>query len=144
MYKKLKRKVNKMSRYFTDEEFQCHGEREDNIERFGSPCGCGGSLGPNGISQDLKDLLTEIRETVGRPVHINCAYRCPVHDARVGGIGGAHTQGTAADIWVDNMPVDELADLATELGADGVGRYYNDEFVHVDVRDGRTGTKYEW
>ena len=130
--------------YFQESEFSCNGEREDNVAEYGSPCGCGGSTGPNDISQTLIDLVIEIRERVGRPVHVNCAYRCPVHDSRVGGVGGAHTQGTAADIWVDDMSVDELADLATELGADGVGRYYDAEFVHIDVRDGRTGTKYVW
>jgi uncharacterized protein YcbK (DUF882 family) len=32
------------------------------------------------------------------------------------------------------MTVDELASIAEAAGADGIGRYYGDQFVHVDTR----------
>jgi len=92
------------------------------------------------------DLLDEIRERVGGPVELSCAYRCPNHNADVGGVTNSqHVLGTAADVLVpDGWSVDKLADLAVELGADGVGRYYSNDFVHVDVRDGRVGSGYAW
>ena len=132
-----------MSKYFTDAELSCKGETEESIAEHGHACGCGGGVG-NGIDPKLYELLDDIRERVGRPVHVSCAYRCPVHDADVGGVGGAHPKGQAADIYVDDMGVEELAQIAEELQADGVGRYFNDGFVHIDVRDGRVDGGYRW
>lgn len=117
--------------YFSDDELTCH---------------CCGKYPENGMSQSLLDLLDEIRERVGGPVELSCAYRCPNHNADVGGVTNSqHVLGTAADVLVpDGWSVDKLADLAVELGADGVGRYYSNDFVHVDVRDGRVGSGYAW
>jgi uncharacterized protein YcbK (DUF882 family) len=59
----------------------------------------------------------------------------------VGGVPNSqHVLGTAADITVDDISIDELADIAKECGADGVGRYYGLQFVHIDVR----GYDAEW
>ena len=98
------------------------------------------------MDQNLLDLLDDIRERVGGPVQISCAYRCPEHNAEVGGeVDSQHLYGKAADVLVPpGWTVDSLADLAVELNADGVGRYYDDGFVHVDVREGRTGAGYAW
>jgi uncharacterized protein YcbK (DUF882 family) len=119
------------SKYFSDEELTCH---------------CCGQYPEQGMDQNLLDLLDEIREAVGGPVNISCAYRCPDHNAEVGGVPNSqHVEGTAADIIVpDGWSVNQLADLAVSLNADGVGRYYDDCFVHVDVRDGRVGAGYAW
>ena len=94
----------------------------------------------------VKVICPNGRERVGGPVELSCAYRCPNHNADVGGVTNSqHVLGTAADVLVpDGWSVDKLADLAVELGADGVGRYYSNDFVHVDVRDGRVGSGYAW
>lgn len=109
-----------MAKYFSAEEMACR---------------CCGSLG-DGIDVRLQNLLDDIRERVGAPVNVSCVYRCPEHNAEVGGVPNSqHVQGCAADVLVpDGWTVDELADLAEELGADGIGRYYDDQFVHVDTR----------
>lgn len=119
------------STYFSENELVCH---------------CCGTYPEDGISQALLDLLDEIREHVGGPVELSCAYRCPAHNAEVGGVPNSqHVLGTAADVLVPaGWTVDRLADLAALLGADGVGRYYDSDFVHVDVRDGRVGAGYAW
>ena len=93
------------------------------------------------IDKRLVDVLDKIRERVGRPVYIESGYRCEDHNREVGGVPNSqHVLGTAADITVDDISVDELADIAKECGADGVGRYYGLQFVHIDVR----GYDAEW
>lgn len=48
-----------------------------------------------------------------------------------------HLYGKAADIWIAGVSVDALAAYAETLlpGKGGIGRYYTDGFVHVDVRE---------
>lgn len=93
------------------------------------------------IDKRLVDVLDKIRERVGRPVYIESGYRCEDHNREVGGVPNSqHVLGTAADITVDDISIDELADIAKECGADGVGRYYGLQFVHIDVR----GYDAEW
>ena len=85
--------------------------------------------------------MDKIRERVERPVYIESGYRCEDHNREVGGVPNSqHVLGTAADITVDDISIDELADIAKECGADGVGRYYGLQFVHIDVR----GYDAEW
>ena len=44
-------------------------------------------------------LLEPLRGQLGRPVAINSGYRCPVLNAKVGGVANSqHTRGQAADI----------------------------------------------
>lgn len=120
----------KVGKYFDDYEFACNCDRHNVVD--------GHNVLDHVIDKRLVDVLDNIRETVGQPVHITSGYRCPEHNAEVGGVPNSqHTLGTASDIYVDGMGVDELADIATECGAMGVGRYYNQGFVHVDVRDYR-------
>lgn len=98
-------------------------------------CKCCGRIGshPEHLAK-LLALLEKIREHIGKPVHLTCAYRCPAHNKAVGGVPKSyHTQDMAADIWVEGMAVDELADAARACGAGGLGRYYGAQFVHVDV-----------
>lgn len=119
------------SKYFSDEELACH---------------CCGNFPKTGMDPELLAMLDDIREAVGSPVQLSCAYRCPAHNAEVGGVAHSqHVLGKAADILVpDGMTVDELAQIAIDCDADGVGRYYDNYFVHVDVRSGRIGADIEW
>lgn len=120
-----------MSKYFTEAE---------------EVCKCCGQLPENGMSDVLLSKLDELREKVGEPIHVSCMYRCSKHNAEVGGVPNSqHVDGTAADIYCDNLSVEELADFAVEVGFDGIGRYYGDEFVHVDCRDGgESPNTYTW
>ena len=85
--------------------------------------------------QRLLDGLDGMREAIG-PLTLSCAYRCPAHNAEVGGVPNSqHVQGCAADVLLpDGMTVDELAAVAERCGADGIGRYWSQGFVHVDTR----------
>jgi uncharacterized protein YcbK (DUF882 family) len=71
-----------MSKYFSEAETQCH-------------CGCG----QNHVSPLLLEKLDQMREMIGGPVELSCAYRCPSHNAEVGGVPNSqHVMGTAADV----------------------------------------------
>lgn len=110
-----------MSRYFTAKEF---------ASRDGSE-----SPYPETVVPQLYDLLDEIREAFGKPVLVNCGYRSPAHNQKVGGAKSSyHVLGMAADIRPKNLSdlpaLQELADKMNPCG--GVGFY--DTFVHVDVR----------
>ena len=108
------------SKYFSDSELACK---------------CCGQLPGNGIDERLLNVLDAMREQVG-PLELSCAYRCPSHNAEVGGAPNSqHVDGTAADVLLpDGMTVDQLAEVAEQCGADGIGRYYDSLFVHVDTR----------
>lgn len=123
----------KIGNYFEDYEFACKCNRHNVVD--------GKNVLDHVIDKRLVDVLDKIRERVGRPVYIESGYRCEDHNREVGGVPNSqHVLGTAADITVDNISIDELADIAKECGADGVGRYYGLQFVHIDIR----GYDAEW
>ena len=110
-----------VSEHFNELELMCQCGRHNCLDHI--------------IDVKLIDLLERIRSAVGRPVHVTSCYRCPEHNYEVGGVPNSYqTQGLACDIWVQDMSVDELAQVAEECGADGIGKYYYQDFVHVDVR----------
>ena len=110
-----------MAKYFKESEFCC------------KHCG---QLPAGGVDEKLIRVLDAMRAMVNKPLIISSGYRCPVHNANVGGVRNSfHVQGCAADVLLpDGVTVDELADIAEKCGADGIGRYYDQEFVHVDTR----------
>jgi uncharacterized protein YcbK (DUF882 family) len=84
------------------------------------------------IRPALLQVLERIRSKIGRPLPIASAYRCPVHNRRVGGaVNSQHVYGAAADI-----PLGLVAPATAEsAGAVGIGT--QGAWVrHVDVRDG--------
>lgn len=105
-----------------------------------------GALPEGGMNPVLLEKLDQLRELAGRPIIVTSGYRCPAHNAEVGGVPDSqHVQGNAADIYCDGLTVDELADLAVQVGMDGIGRYYDQGFVHCDVRsNGTEPNGYQW
>ena len=118
-----------MSKYYSDEDTSCH-------------CGCG----YNPVNPLLLEMLDALSDAAGQRLDLNCVCRCPAHNAEVGGVDNSqHVQGNAADIAVpDGWTVDQLGDLIAGLqnengiGFDGIGRYYDQDFVHADIRSGGT------
>jgi len=83
------------------------------------------------IHPQLVQLLDAIREKVG-PVSINSAYRTKTYNVKIGGAPKSkHVLGMAADIRCATKTPAEVAEIAAELGAGGVGIYSS--FTHVDV-----------
>lgn len=118
----------KIGTYFDDYEFACKCGRHG-YDSEGHP------ILDHIIDKRLVDVLDAIRERIGKPIEVLSGYRCPIHNEEVGGVADSqHVVGTAADITYDGINVDYLAEVAEECGADGIGRYYNQDFVHIDVR----------
>lgn len=84
------------------------------------------------------NLLEELRDKLARPLTINCAYRSPLHNARVGGAPlSEHKFGRAADIACPVADRRSLLLAARSVGFTGIGYYAS--FLHVD-----TGPKRTW
>jgi uncharacterized protein YcbK (DUF882 family) len=90
----------------------------------------------------MDSRLVDILNWIGvNEEDVNCGYRCPKHNKEVGGVPNSqHLYGIAADIDASRWGVDELADLAEQRNADGIGKYYGSNFVHIDTR----GEKARW
>lgn len=114
------------SEHFSESELSCH-------------C-CG--RGVEKISPRLLELLEQLRANIGGPLEISCAYRCPKHNAEVGGVPNSqHVLGTAADVQTPNYEhchtPKQLLWYCEQLPFDGIGLY--DWGCHVDVREGGIG-----
>lgn len=98
--------------------------------------------GVNGCTQELVDALEAIRSVIGLPINVNSGYRCPEHNAAVGGVPDSqHVQGIAADISVAGLSAVDLYRAALQVpafanGGIGVARIQN--YIHVDTRAGKS------
>ena len=117
-----------LSKHFSKAEFACNH--------------CG-KLHPSGVMppKELLDVLDDLRDHFGVPVTVNSGYRCPVHNANVGGATASrHMEGDASDVMVKGVPPSEVfAYLEPIIGNRGGAHEYN-TFTHVDVR----GHKARW
>jgi len=115
------------SEHFSDKELACHGKTCGPTKT-----GCHVNL----VQQSLLDILEAFRAAVGKPVLVDDAYRCPIHNAEVGGMPHSeHLQGIAADIRVDGMTAAQLEAVTLKIPAiRGLGRDDVDQYVHVDTR----------
>lgn len=99
--------------YFKEKEFACK-------------C-CGVSK----IDPDFLAMLNEARERAGVPFVITSGYRCPKHDAEVGGKGN-HDMGKASDVKCDNSTNRfKMIGAFIEAGFTRIG--IAKTFIHVDT-----------
>jgi zinc D-Ala-D-Ala carboxypeptidase len=93
--------------------------------------------GRQGCTEELKQALDDYRDVVKLPVIVNDAYRCEEHNAAVSLVSKSqHPEGTAADIRVPGLTLQEMYDAALKIPAfkyGGIG-VYDKNFIHVDVR----------
>ena len=88
------------------------------------------------IHEPSMDALQQLRNSLG-PIRLTSAYRCPVHNALVGGAPlSQHKFGRAFDIILD-YDKDEIHRLAEQAGFTGFGLHYK-TFIHVDTGPRRT------
>lgn len=89
------------------------------------------------INLDHIVKLQQLREDLNASIKITSGYRCPAHNAAIGGAKNSqHKKGNATDIQVSGMSPNEVQDACE--GFDGLGRY--DTFTHIDSR----GTPARW
>ena len=135
----------KLSEHFDSSEFDCHGN--------GIDCHCGGQ-GHN-MNPILIKLLEQLKKNCGGyPLYITSGYRCPTHNANVGGASQSqHKLWNACDIacpyeldygefrwYCENVSISD--DDGTRLHFDAIGNYPKGMFVHVDVRDNGRGQQF--
>lgn len=109
---------------------------------------------PNGIDENIEALVADVmdpaRRKLGKPVFINSGFRCPRHNAGVGGVPNSqHVRGEACDCRCEDNR--RLAKIIVEHGKfDQVILYPT--FVHVSWKRGggnrreilrKTATGYE-
>ena len=116
-------------RYFKKPEFACK-------------CGkyCNGY--PAEIDIGMVKIADEIRNRIGKPIHINSGLRCKTHNANVGGVfNSQHLLGKAADLACPSgCTPTQMASIAEEIMGDtgGIGTY--SWGIHIDTRS----TKSRW
>jgi zinc D-Ala-D-Ala carboxypeptidase len=102
--------------------------------------------GENDMSMVFLDRLQEIREEFGKPMRVNSGFRCPVHDAALGG-KGPHATGRAVDIGISGSDALVLVELARGYGMTGIGvmqsgQPHKNRFIHMDdLADGVSGPR---
>lgn len=101
-------------KYFKMSEFECRdgclmpASARENIEAL------------------VENVLDPVRERFGKPIRVNSGYRCPKHNAEVGGVPNSqHMRGEAADIRPR-----EVGKIIEQLGNFDQLIYYP-TFVHV-------------
>lgn len=110
-----------LSPHFREAEFACNH--------------CGELPADKRPPKQLLDWLETIRAEYNSPVIINSGYRCPTHNANVGGARHSrHLQGDAADFYIKGVDPGITYALADELigSHGGVGKYSG--FTHIDAR----------
>ena len=103
-------------------------------EEFACKCNCGFAT----VDVDLLELLELIRVRFDKPVTINSACRCDIHNTAVGGsYGSKHKQGIAADIVIKDTDSYDVYKFVDEHAPNkyGIGLYVG--FTHVDVRQNK-------
>ena len=93
------------------------------------------------IDVKLINLMYEIKQELGydKQFNIVSGYRTPETNAalrkRREGVAknSYHIKGQAVDIYVPNVSLSKLRDVAMGLGKGGVGYYPRSNFLHVDV-----------
>lgn len=108
-----------LSPHFSKAEFACHCCRELKVE------------------QKLIDALERLRGLAGKAIIVHDGYRCPAHNQEVGGVSNSeHTQGTASDVEISGLSLEQMYELAMqvpEFAHGGIG-VYDGGFLHLDVR----------
>lgn len=86
------------------------------------------------ISPLLVVKLETLRSLISdKPVYITSGYRTPEYNKIVGGAPRSqHLKGNAADIYVNNLDLRTLEQLAEQVGFSFIKRY--SRHLHVDVR----------
>ncbi len=80
--------------------------------------------------------LVWLRDLINAPVKVNSGYRCPIHNAAVGGAPQSqHILGRAADVQVAGLTSGQLAEVAASVPYFRNGGIITmAAAVHLDVR----------
>lgn len=108
-----------LSEFFSRAEFAC-------------TCGCGF----NTVDAGLLSVLVKVRDHFGRKMTITSGCRCRVKNKAIGGAPSSwHLKGRAADVKIDGVAPQLVAEAAAQHGAVGIKTYST--WTHIDTRNGR-------
>ena len=82
------------------------------------------------FSPDDFDAVQALRDELGRPVMVNSAHRCALHNAQVGGAVRSQHRRIAFDIALAGHECGRLLAVARAVGFTGFGFYGT--FLHLD------------
>ena len=113
-------------KYFTREELRCK---------------CGGQF-CNGFPAEPQELLVRLAERArrhfGAPAHNISCLRCPVWNARSGGVANSqHMYGEAMDIRIEGVTADELLAFFQKQPEVRYCYKINSTNVHFDIPKGK-------
>lgn len=114
-----------LSEHFNTREWDCHCDcKTDTL-----------------VEPELIRKLEVIRSWLDKPIKITSGFRCPIQQQKLRDDGrhtaaqtSTHEEGRAADLWCDNMPGYELAEIAERAGFFSIG--IAKTWIHVDLRPG--------
>jgi len=99
------------------------------LDEFRCKCGCNQVI----VHPDLIEVLENVREFSGVPIQITSGFRCPDHNAAVGGTpDSAHLTGEAADFFVSGNK-DRFKFLEAFFIYGGLRVGVGKDFLHMDV-----------
>lgn len=110
--------VNSKEPHFSASELMC-------------PC-CG--VGADKMSPNMLRMAEEIREENGdKPMIVSSAYRCPKHNAEVGGVSNSHhLYGQAMDVHINGVPASTIVAQAKRRGSPDAYAM-NANWAHISV-----------
>ena len=85
------------------------------------------------LSALVENILDPLRKAYGKPIKVNCGYRCPELNKAVGGVASSqHLTGQAADI-TGGSPAEnkKLYNLIKKLPFDQVIYEFGGQWIHV-------------
>ena len=87
------------------------------------------------MNKEFLEILDEVREDYGKPMHITSGYRTEAHNKEVGGKkNSSHLKGLAVDVaCTTSRDRFELVRLFLEYGITRIG--IADTFIHIDIDD---------
>jgi uncharacterized protein YcbK (DUF882 family) len=86
------------------------------------------------IADGIVQKLYALRNYIKKPVIINSAYRCPAHNAAVGGNNNSqHLKGAAVDITIAGLRPDFVANIASLIGFKRVYFVLGRHFTHCGL-----------
>jgi uncharacterized protein YcbK (DUF882 family) len=88
----------------------------------------------------IDNVLQPLRDKLGIPIYVNCGYRCPRVNAKVGGVANSqHLTGEAADIHTDDNKALFEAIKNSDLPFDQLIEEGNGQFLWVHVSHSAIG-----
>jgi uncharacterized protein YcbK (DUF882 family) len=101
-------------------------------------CSC---CGKNEFNKETLVALQRLRDTIGKPIKLSSAYRCPTHNDKISSTGpnGPHTTGKAIDILCSGKSAHEIMSIVMirssiwkGIGISQKGKHKS-RFIHIDT-----------